>query len=784
MPISGSTKALMYALGGVLRGGAGRGNYTSARVFVSIGGVQYATGRAAAANAVLVDSLSITQNLDDIPDTCTFKVRGAHPSPGTEVAVTLGSRNNLDRLFHGIVMAPSTEALLTKPISTLDTVNCVDWTWFLTRHKINKRYTNTSATAIAIDIMVGAPVSFTTYGVEANLPVLDEFTITNETRMDALRRLAKRVGAYFDVSAHGSFYKDIKLSTVDASGTNPVSLTQSHKTLEEFTFTRDMGQMVTRAIVEGGGVNAIAACVPGETILPVQDVSWYNRGGGFVACGPQRIVYAKAIAGGSGSLVGPGTSPAAAPVAMPAGGSGVESGAHLYAVTFVTGSGESLPSPTASVTLGGSIGDPTDAPVGGLIPSPNPSGPYPFNSGENERWWAYTFVTAGGETLPSPLLVPISGPLGLGGPWFMRMSVPTGPTGVTDRKIYRTVAGGAQLKLVGAIGNNTTAIFEDHIFDGSLGANAPTSNTANVGNQTALSAIPIGGSGTTSRKIYRTVAGGAQLKLQSTIGDNTTTTATDSTADASLTTNAPTSDTSGLTQPTGQVLAGASSIVVAGPGAFDPSGGWAVIGNGQQVIRFTGVSGSSLTGIPVSGPGAITATVTYNSTITAAATLVGIPASGDGSIAYDILAGDPVNLVVIVDDAAAQAYIATVLIGGVEDGVVEEYIQDNRLSEAEAIDRGTALLALRSSLLETAQWKSRDLNTRAGRTQNVNMASPVSATADLKIQSVVISDFNTGSEPATAAANYKELPTFTASASDQRYSFEDLLRQLRGNGTT
>lgn len=59
----------------------------------------------------------------------------------------------------------------------------------------------------------------------------------------------------------------------------------------------------------------------------------------------------------------------------------------------------------------------------------------------------------------------------------------------------------------------------------------------------ALSAIPLGAAGTTSRNIYRTLVGGSVYKLSGTIADNTTQTYTDNIPDASLTTTAPTVNT-------------------------------------------------------------------------------------------------------------------------------------------------------------------------------------------------------------------------------------------------
>jgi len=206
---------------------------------------------------------------------------------------------------------------------------------------------------------------------------------------------------------------------------------------------------------------------------------------------------------------------------------------------------------------------------------------------------------------------------------FALDSIPTGDALVTARRIYRTAAGGVQLKLAATIADNVTTVWSDSVDDASLGANVPTSNTATA-NRANLSGISIGASPTTSRKVYRTIVNGTQLKLLTTIANNTTTVFADSTADGALGANAPTSDTSGLTQPVGQVNAGSTAIPTASAGPF-PSSGWALLA-GNQAIRYTGISGNSLTGIPASGPGAILTTVLYGSQILPSPALTGLAA--------------------------------------------------------------------------------------------------------------------------------------------------------------
>lgn len=72
---------------------------------------------------------------------------------------------------------------------------------------------------------------------------------------------------------------------------------------------------------------------------------------------------------------------------------------------------------------------------------------------------------------------------------------------------------------------------------------AVTVTDKTVNGKVALSAIPLGGSLVTSRKLYRTVAAGSTYLLLATLSDNTTTTYTDNIADSSLGAGAPSTNT-------------------------------------------------------------------------------------------------------------------------------------------------------------------------------------------------------------------------------------------------
>lgn len=64
-------------------------------------------------------------------------------------------------------------------------------------------------------------------------------------------------------------------------------------------------------------------------------------------------------------------------------------------------------------------------------------------------------------------------------------AIPTGATGTTARKIYRTTAGGSTYKLLATIDDNTTTTHIDNVADASLGANEPSWNTTGAQQGTA-----------------------------------------------------------------------------------------------------------------------------------------------------------------------------------------------------------------------------------------------------------------------------------------------------------
>jgi hypothetical protein len=670
---------------------------------------------------------------------------------------------------------------------------------------------------------------------------------------------------------------------------------------------------LTRVYVEGRGSTLLGAVLPGDSAIPLEAVDMFEVAADVFAKvsyqgaegGAQHLSFTGVTVGGAGSLVGPGAGPTNAPTATPIVGAGLSTGIYSYAYTDVTPTGETIPSPLATVTLtSGAIAAPTVKPTEGPL-----VGGGSVDVGGHS--WAYTYISHGlGETTLSPLgdyiqnTVPITPTGGIngvnnytGGPlvnnrfydyrvtyvgdaggqttvatWNYPIYIQYNNTGVTvfvgnnaqnqfpnqaippgvvQVHIYRTQgrttndayyaphyyagtatvtnpnqphayaswvdtipdgnlgagpptsstaiakcgtvritstlspSGGAQvrgIKLYRTAANTTSPYqlvaqldstggavsWDDTTPDSALGAQPPTTNTAgNEYRAMSLGSISPGPSPTTSRTLYRTVANGPQLKLLTTLADNTTTTYTDTTGDGSLGANAPTGDTSGLQVPAGQVPAGSTSMIVANAGAF-PIAGWAVIGNGEQVIRFTSKTSSALAGIPATGIGSITAGIAYNSTATAAPMLTGIPTTGTRSIQRALTSGDEVYLVVQRDNTAGQDTIKAAL--EIADGAREEWVQDRRLSIAEARARADATLQTRTVKQQTVRYTCRDLRTASGKDITVNLQAPTNVQGTFKIQHVRIVNFR---------PHGTQYPTFSVEASSARFSFEDWLRILK-----
>ena len=764
--LTGSQKAWTYALANIARSGATRSNYISGNVLVWIGGVWTAPAPGAS-RRVLVQSLTMADLLNERPNTCNFTVQGARPVEGSEVYIRLGSANNPSQLFAGNILRVTEVYAAQNPKNAkniLWQVECIDWTWKLNQRLVTWKYTNLTAKAILIDLHTRfAPPGYSTFAPDG-LPLIDEISFTQVPFMEAVTQIAQRIGGY----SQCDYQKVIAIWLHETIHLNPQPLTPAHPSLESFSYTRDLSQIVTRAIVEGGGVNATSDVNPGDRQIPVEDAAWYQSGGGLVMCGQQRLWYLGLNKGGDGSLIGTGATvtPSTAPEVVQAEGAGLPAGTYQYAYVWQSAAGMTTPSPVALGAVAAQVAAPTVQPIlNGATTPPGTSAP------GTEYFVCYQYTQDDAipplrHTPPTPrsasCIVSAAGSIGVRVPY-------SADTSVKWITLSRAAWNVPSMYLTGErIANVPTqaGIFSpEFVMTAAIAQTVdPANTTTPSGAQITLRGIATGPPGTVGRHVYRTAANSAQLRFHTTIADNSTTTmGVDTKADAALGANAPTTDTAGLISSAGQVQAGSTTIPVSSGTPFG-TGGWAFVG--PQLVRYGGVSGNTLISIPATGPGSLGTTVQHGTSITVAPQIFGLPASGAGAILFPIKQGDAVNLVVVHNDTAAQAALAA-LIGG--DGVVEAFLADNRISEAEARSRADALLRQKKDPQLTIRYRTRDVSTRSGALIVVNLPAPVSVSATLRIQDVTIGGFlGTG-----------EQPTLDATASSVRFTFEDLIRQSR-----
>lgn len=345
---------------------------------------------------------------------------------------------------------------------------------------------------------------------------------------------------------------------------------------------------------------------------------------------------------------------------------------------------------------------------------------------------AYTGVSGGGagSTVPQrPLGAPGSGLINT---HIFGVAMPPGWTGYWCFTFYDATGESPRSPLAGLYTNVT-------------GGNADG----------ALTSIDTGPTGTIGRRIYRTKTGGVPSGPFFRVGEianNSATTFTDNLTDANLGTEMPpTADTTGMAG----IAAGSTILWVADTSVF-PSSGWVTAGG--QMTYYTAIGSGFLAILPFQAPLAVGSAVVSQPHLT-----------GCTGIFYAINKGDPVNLIVTVNDATAQTAMAAWIGSG--DGIHEYVITDGRWSIVEATARANAELARRKNPLITVSFNSRDRTLVSGSEITITLTSPL-ISGTFKIQSVRFSQLGIFKPDA------EMWPLRTVECSSQRYSFEDLLRQI------
>lgn len=739
---------------------------------------------------VRIEGAAVEHVLNDQPDTAAVRVHGFVPVAGQTFALYAGERSADQQIFGGRLLATTVLYESRKENVAYD-LNAIDPTWLLNRRKVLARYAGVGAVHLIGDLM-----SRFTYGFEwyayVTIPnvVIDEITFTNETVASCLTAVCERIGASWYVDYANSLHVFFSEDPPAASITDATP-----RTATDLTLTEDLSQVVTRVVARGGAGAAAVDLPVGATEIPVRDDGWYSGTGGVAEVAAQRVTY-MGVQGrsGTGALVGVGLAPTspvhAAPMASNNFPTPMASGTYQYALTFANAVGETLPAPPASVTLGGT------APT--LFKTQVRAGYYADwngkTTGGNYSWRIALGYEGGGYALGPPTDYTVvndreyeiyvgAAQTGANGLWYYSGLMSGTDARIDLTSLYRTVDGGniwyREKFWSGVSAGNWLStrneMTDQDLLDEDAWNNGlfryPGNDQIARFNGARIDGFATLPANFTARKLYRTTVGGSQLKLRAVdpLGD----VFHDTEADAILGANAPTSDTSGAVAPSAQTVpAGATTIPVtdATPFAADggASGGWASIGD--LAIRYTGLSGATLTGVPAAGIGALTTAVRHGAQILVLARLVGVPASGPGALIQAIKAGDALTIRLELEDVVARTFMANRLDGN---GVIEEVFSDSRMTLVELLPYAQALLSDRKDPRQTLRFVTRDESVQVGRLITVDLTTPP-IHGTFRVQSISFDEI------AISGGLSRVRPRRTVTASTKLYTFADLLRRLRG----
>jgi hypothetical protein len=347
----------------------------------------------------------------------------------------------------------------------------------------------------------------------------------------------------------------------------------------------------------------------------------------------------------------PTLTPPAPVAAIAVAGSGVDDGSHGYALTFRRGSDETLPSGVTVAVSNSGIANPGSSPGVSIGGGSSPMVANTLTPGATYHWkLAYrtqqSTAPTNGHTLADATsfgLIPFANELIKVG------YIGTIPANAYYVDFYRTIANGSTYYY------EFTALASD-VSSGSLypvcipgttdnDTDIVSNPTEPLSNDTAQEQIDVSNisilypSDATDKRLYRTEAGGTQLKLLTTLA-LAATTFTDNTPDASLGVNAPTSNTYVTgTEPIERGLEGEFVYVYLGNGtaarkaAGDPISGTMIVGNGapghtDPGIHVFGIVSETNTGY-LSPPGALASFVTSGVN---SVSFGNIPTSGDPNV--------------------------------------------------------------------------------------------------------------------------------------------------------
>lgn len=284
-----------YARFGYARFGASRFGYYQPTLHVTINGVSANT-------KAIRSTLEIDQVLDEQPHTATLEVRagGTAPSRGQTIIVSLGSIEG--RLFAGRILTVTAVMTRSAELRHRYVLQCVDHSWEFGWKRIRgRKFQNVSVSQIVAQLVDEFAPGFTITPatVPFGLPAVDFTSNHGETMQTAFTRLSKMVGGYWMIDP----YKRVYMFLSDVPNLGTATPLHCHD-FWNFRYTRDISQVLTRALATGGATQTTAPVTAGSTSIAVDDTTLFAPPGLVMVEGNEAAYSGRSTNSGPGSLTG------------------------------------------------------------------------------------------------------------------------------------------------------------------------------------------------------------------------------------------------------------------------------------------------------------------------------------------------------------------------------------------------------------------------------------------------------------------------------------------------
>jgi hypothetical protein len=265
--------AYLWARSGIARSATTRSNYVSVQTSIDwivrdfLGNIVSTTDLS---GLILLDSLRISQAINDEPDTCSFTLRpqaapATVPRVGQEIRIAWAPGASV--LFHGFIVQTQDDWRANNLQPPWVAIQCQDPMWRFDARIVTYTFPAQSVSA-SIAFLVhwfcnspwapaGHPLDFSTAFVQPGMPSIPAFDVVNQRPSTVMRTLMASVGGGFYLEGFDLHAWAGSLS--EPNRPDPQPLTVGLKTLHAFRRSEDATQLRHRVLVEGRRASTLIA---------------------------------------------------------------------------------------------------------------------------------------------------------------------------------------------------------------------------------------------------------------------------------------------------------------------------------------------------------------------------------------------------------------------------------------------------------------------------------------------------------------------------------------------